>query len=370
MRIKSHFLPSLFLQLCVNENSLKKLMEQFIVSTEDVSLSLNKRFNELKKAFLSIEQNAREGKKMMEATYNDLSRQVMAIVHIMHENLSEQSDLAQENKAKLIQEVRDFMLPTILQTETTARFYTKPLGYAGDYIALENIYNFKEGGSTIVGKIVDRMHLEAQTALAVRNRRQLITNELCKFIQPEKPHIPEVSRDVSSFNILSIASGPAREIYDLYKKMDVSQWIKTTLVDFDGEALSFCRKWVKENNWQNNIATLQTSIMNMMVGRTPFVLDPQDVVYSIGVIDYFQDKHVVKLLDYAHSILKPNGSVILGNFHKSNVFKEYMDNVMEWKLIHRDEEDMNRLMLQSKFAQKGRVFFESSGLNMFLEGVK
>ena len=358
MRANSHFLPSLFLQICVNENSLKMPMEQLMVSTEEISHSLNKRFKELKVVFSLIEQNVMEGKKIMEATYNDLSRQVMAIVHIMHENLNDASDLSKEKKDQIIEEVRRFMLPTILQTETTSRFYTKPLGYAGDFVAIENIYNCHEGGSTVIGKIVDRMHIEAQTALAVRNRRQLITNELCKIYQPNSP-----------LSILSIASGPAREIYDFYKRID-AKMVKTTLVDFDGEALSFCRKWIKENNWQNQIATLQTSIMNLMVGRTPFVIEPQDAVYSIGVIDYFQDKHVVKLLDYIYGILKPNGKVILGNFHKSNIFKEYMDNIMEWKLNHRSEDDMERLLLQSKFAQKGRIFFESSGLNMFLEGKK
>jgi extracellular factor (EF) 3-hydroxypalmitic acid methyl ester biosynthesis protein len=344
-------------------------MEQLMVSSEEISQALNKRFKELKVVFSLIEQNVMEGKKIIEATYNDLSRQVMAIVHIMHDNLSDASDLSKEKKEKLIQEVRAFILPTILQTETTSRFHTKPLGYAGDFVAIENIYNSHEGGSTVVGKIVDRMHLEAQTALAVRNRRQLITNELCKIYQKNQTFKTNTAFEIVPFQILSIASGPAREIFDLYKRVD-SKRVKTTLVDFDGEALSFCRQWIKECQLQNSVATLQTSIMNLMVGRTPFVLEPHDVVYSIGVIDYFQDKHVIKLLDYIYDILRPNGKVILGNFHKTNIFKEYMDNVLEWKLIHRNEDDMERLLLQSKFAQKGRIFFESSGLNMFLEGQK
>jgi extracellular factor (EF) 3-hydroxypalmitic acid methyl ester biosynthesis protein len=369
MRSIACFLPSLFLQICVNENSLKMPMEQFMVTTEEISLSLNRRFNELKNVFSLIEEHVMEGKKIMEATYNDLSRQVMAIVHIMHDNLSEVSDLSKEKKAQVIEEVRRFMLPIILQTETTARFHTKPLGYAGDYVAIENIYNCQEGGSTLLGKIVDRMHIEAQTALAVRNRRQLISNELCKIYQSKERSINPNLLENNSFNVMSIASGPAREIFDFYKQVEPKN-VKTTLVDFDGEALNFCRKWIKENNWQNYISTLQTSIMNLMVGRTPFVIEPHDVVYSIGVIDYFQDKHVVKLLDYIYSILKPNGKVILGNFHRSNIFKEYMDNIMEWKLNHRSEDDMENLLLQSKFGQKGRIFFEPSGLNMFLEGVK
>jgi extracellular factor (EF) 3-hydroxypalmitic acid methyl ester biosynthesis protein len=334
-------------------------MEQLIGTFEDLEQMLDKRLSDLYKSFSVVERDLDNGGVISETVYNDLSRQVMALVHISHHNLCENSELNAQEKAFLIEKLRKALLPYILQTETTSRFFTKPLGYAGDYVAIENIYNNIEHGSTKLGEIVDKMHLESQTSIAVRNRRQLIAHELCKLFKPNTP-----------LSILTIASGPAREIYDVYQRIKTPELIKTTLIDFDSEALAFCRQWIDKNHWQKQITTLQVAIVNLMVGRTPTTIEPQDVVYSIGITDYFQDKHVIKLLDYVYSILKPNGKVILGNFHKSNLFKEYMDNILEWKLIHRDEDDMNRLLLQSKFAQKGRIFFEPSGLNMFLEGKK
>ena len=334
-------------------------MELLVSPTEDLELMLDKRLFDFKKTLAMFERILQAGNEISESLYNDLSRQTMAIVHIFHHHLGKNSDLEEGEKIGIIEKIKAMWMPYILQTQTTSRFFTKPLGYSGDYIVIENIYQNREKGFTPIGEIVDKMHLESQTSIAVRNRRTLITNELYKTHQKNGP-----------LSIACLASGPAREIYDLYKRVDNPSLIKTTLIDFDGEALAFCQQWIDENNWQNYISTLQVPIMNLIVGRTTVALEPQDVIYSIGIIDYLQDKHVVKFLNYIHTVLKPNGKVILGNFHKCNLFKEYMNDILEWKLIHRDEADMNRLLLQSEFGREGRIFFEPSGVNMFLECVK
>ena len=70
-------------------------------------------------------------------------------------------------------------------------------------------------------------------------------------------------------------------------------------------------------------------------------------------------------------MLAPGGRVILGNFHPNNVDKAFMDYVLDWKLIHRTEDDMNRLFAQSKFARPCTRFrFEQEGINLFAECVK
>ena len=66
-------------------------------------------------------------------------------------------------------------------------------------------------------------------------------------------------------------------------------------------------------------------------------------MYSIGLIDYFDDKMVTRFLSYAHSRLRAGGELIVGNFHPRNPDKALMDHVLDWRLIHRTEEDMDRL---------------------------
>lgn len=63
--------------------------------------------------------------------------------------------------------------------------------------------------------------------------------------------------------------------------------------------------------------------------------------------------------------------MILGNFHPNNPAKEFMDYVLEWNLIHRTEEDMNRLFEASAFQRPcTRIQFEAEGVNLFAECAK
>ena len=94
-------------------------------------------------------------------------------------------------------------------------------------------------------------------------------------------------------------------------------------------------------------------------------------MYSIGLIDYFEDRFVIALLNYAHQILGKGGRVILGNFHPSSIGKAFMDHILDWKLIHRTEDDMNRIFAASRFGEPcTRIEYEAERVNLFAEGVK
>ena len=63
--------------------------------------------------------------------------------------------------------------------------------------------------------------------------------------------------------------------------------------------------------------------------------------------------------------------MILGNFHPENSGKAFMDHILEWKLIHRSEDEMNQLFAESKFGRPcSEIRFEQEGINLFAECVK
>ena len=80
---------------------------------------------------------------------------------------------------------------------------------------------------------------------------------------------------------------------------------------------------------------------------------------------------MVGLLDWVYGQLAPGGRVILGNFHPDNTTRAIMDHVLEWRLIHRDEADMDRLFQASRFGRGTTALrFEEAGVNLFAECVK
>jgi CRP-like cAMP-binding protein len=254
------------------------------------------------------------------------------------------------------------LLPYLLLTQTAERFYSKPRGYAGDYLTIEWIYRNQPAGSGRLGPLLDACFLDAAAARAVRNRRGLLADEIRRTVDETS------QREVQ---IASLACGPAREVFDVLEAADDIDRLRFTLLDFDEEALGFVTDRAQEHSCRHRIHTVSANLIYLALGRQQLELPPQHLVYSIGLIDYFEDRLVLRLIDYVHGLLRPGGRVLLGNFHPDNCDRAFMDHILEWKLIHRTEDDMNRLFEASKFGRPCTQFrFEEEGVNLFAECVK
>jgi extracellular factor (EF) 3-hydroxypalmitic acid methyl ester biosynthesis protein len=119
------------------------------------------------------------------------------------------------------------------------------------------------------------------------------------------------------------------------------------------------------------LRALHGNLIYLATGRQTLDLPQQDLIYSIGLIDYFNDDFVTKLMDWIFDHLRPGGRAILGNFHPKNPTRAFMDHVLDWRLIHRDEAKMDELYRASKFGKPyTSIFFEEEGINLFAECVK
>ena len=178
------------------------------------------------------------------------------------------------------------------------------------------------------------------------------------------------ARDGQTAHITSLACGPAREVFDVFEQLPGAR-LKATLVDFDLQALAHVSELRDQTGLQRSIALKPANLIHLAIGRHTIDLEEQDLIYSIGLIDYFPDRIVVKLMSLIHSLLRPGGKVILGNFHTSNMCKAFMDHVLDWRLTHRDEADMDRLYRASAFGRDcTNIRFENQGINLFAECVK
>jgi extracellular factor (EF) 3-hydroxypalmitic acid methyl ester biosynthesis protein len=249
----------------------------------------------------------------------------------------------------------------MLLTETAERFYSKPRGYAGDFLTIEMIYQNRWAGTGRIGPLLDRCFFKTPTILAVRNRRLLLAGEIMKSIEAKE----------GATHVTSLACGPARELFDVFQQLDDSSRLQSSLLDIDLQALAYVADRRDKTKLQNRINLVNANLVYLALGRQKLELSDQDLIYSMGLIDYFNDKFVIKLLNWIHGRLRPGGKAIIGNFHPNNYSKEVMDYVLEWRLIHRSEEEVHRLFRASAFARScTRIQFESEGVNLFAECIK
>jgi hypothetical protein len=116
---------------------------------------------------------------------------------------------------------------------------------------------------------------------------------------------------------------------------------------------------------------LHANLIYLATGRQEMQLASQDLIYSLNMTDYLSDDLAVPLLDWIHAKLRPGGRVILGNFHPRNPSRVLMEQLLEWRLTHRDETALNQLFQASKFAKPcARIACEDEGIYLLGECVK
>lgn len=224
----------------------------------------------------------------------------------------------------------------------------KPEGYAGDFRMIERVYLYTVTQNARY-RNWDLCFHETSAAKAVRNRKHYFRAKAARKI---------IQQEQEAFTILALASGPAREIYELYQCFHQSA-IYTTCLDADPNALQYAKNLLAEYTER-----LQYEDRNVFRYRPQ---ERYDLIWSAGMFDYFNDKLFVYLLKKMRNWLKPGGEIIIGNFSTYHPSRTYMEVFGEWYLHHRSEGQLIALAQRAGYQlpeiQIGR---ESEGVNLFL----
>jgi extracellular factor (EF) 3-hydroxypalmitic acid methyl ester biosynthesis protein len=235
-----------------------------------------------------------------------------------------------------------------LQTDATFMGHSKlkPYGYAGDYAIIEKIYNQTVSPDFAKWDLYSYSH---PAAIAVRNRKMYFKSLLTE----------RLSRSAAPQRLLNIASGPARDLYELYNSLEAGR-LQTTCVEYDPRAIDYAEALCADH--LQHIRFIRKNIFK-------FETEEQfDVVWSAGLFDYFDDVTFATILrKFIHEWTLPGGEVIVGNFSTNNPSRPYMELFGEWHLHHRSPDHLYRLALEAG-AEVGRIFIdkEPEGVNLFL----
>jgi SAM-dependent methyltransferase len=230
--------------------------------------------------------------------------------------------------------------PYFMLGDLNERAYRKPRGYAGAYATIEMLYTDRASGRGRLGPLIDRWTRELAAARAVKNRRALMAHAI--------DDVAGRWSGTSAVRVTSLAAGPARELFDVLAT-PVGTNVFATCIDIDQEALRYAAQRARQLGVANRFRFARDNVVRLCQDRGRTVLEPQALIYSIGLTDYLRDAHVVDLINWAYDRLLPGGTLIIGNVVPSNPTRTYMDHMLDWVLIHRSAEELRELFARSRF---------------------
>lgn len=250
--------------------------------------------------------------------------------------------------------------PYVYGAPFAARSFYKPRGYAGDYEMMNHLYRNERAGRTLFDQCMHKYFVDEPAGEAVKNRGYYLLERITAAVKAHPVKSP--------MKIISIASGPAMEqqLFLQNSKEFAGRSIELTCLDQDEESLKYAQRqllslerFVKSGFTFkfNNLA-----IRNVIARGLPE--QDYDLIYSAGLFDYFTEPVAQMAAQKMMAALKPGGRLIIGNFSTDNPCVPFMELVLDWHLIYRSKEDLQRMF--HGFGSKVWVETEPLGVNLFV----
>jgi extracellular factor (EF) 3-hydroxypalmitic acid methyl ester biosynthesis protein len=252
----------------------------------------------------------------------------------------------------------------LLLSPFVRRAYLKPLGYPGDYEMMNMLYGNHDQGETLFARLINRYSCRVTAAQSVIGRVPYMLMKL-------NDAIDRTLREKEVVSIMSVGSGPAREIVELIEKNQASDCCRMTLVDTDTEALQHASQVIRElkKTTQNHvqISYLNKSIQQLILD--PLTLDSfrsQDLIYALGLFDYLPPRSAMRVVQNLYQLLSEGGELIVGNFGPANDSRFYMEYGLEWYLLYRDPKEMIRLAETIPLSSRVCIDTDEKGVQLYL----
>ncbi len=262
---------------------------------------------------------------------------------------------------------RALLHPYILEAPVISRCYEKPLGYAGDYVVMTYLYWRRFEGHSLFAKAVHRASCWQEGSVAVRQRKDLLCDRIITKIRAQ------AGRSTAPVRILSVAAGPAQELYELLQGRDLPDVpIEFVLFDQDKQALTLAQTRLLSILQRRKLSTVSfqfvnDSIKSFLKGQSTVGEQGRfDIIYTAGLFDYLREDLGARLCSWFAGNLAEDGICYIGNFSTRNPSRWSMEHLYEWYLLHRTEEDMLRIAEMAGIRGSPRIEQEPSGLNLFL----
>lgn len=231
----------------------------------------------------------------------------------------------------------------LMEDPYVGRAARKPRGYAGDAALIDFAYDqCPPQDASERAKQLFAYSTGFQASEGVRQRRNHAATIVAKAVSAGK-------------TICALACGHLREADGLIGK-NLGNF---TAVDQDPLSLAHVRQ-----NHGSGIILAEANVIHFLRSAAKKG-ERFDLIYTLGLTDYFDDRAMSLLHKLMKSCLAPGGQIMVANFLPDHFAVGWMDAVMDWQLIYRDEADMERHA--TEIGMNARTFRDRSGSIVFCE---
>jgi Putative methyltransferase len=222
-----------------------------------------------------------------------------------------------------------------------SRFNRQAKYGAAGWMSLDVFYNYHENikprlTNNIEGKLTRFWIGKMENRQAVTNRLKLATVLIAEAISKHS--------DEREIRLISLASGSAQAVLQAISKQRNSN-IKVILIDSDRSALSEAERNVTKAGLRDRFTFVQgtTKKLEQVCGDfRPHIIE------MIGLLDYRPREKAIHLIQRIRECLVERGTFLTCNI-RHNREKLFIDWVLLWPMIYRDENTFAELMLQGGF---------------------
>ncbi|MBB6098113.1 SAM-dependent methyltransferase [Deinobacterium chartae] len=225
---------------------------------------------------------------------------------------------------------RAVLNPLFLQSPTLRRIFEKPLGYAGDFLMMEALYQDSPAGETPLGRWIDEWALALPGFAAVRWRRHTMA------------HLLRTEHARGARRVFSVACGSARELADTARLgFDV-----LALLDQDATAIQAAADGITRASdpaCPPQVQLWPKAIRSLFRPDPAPLSAPYDVIYAMGLYDYLEEATARRLTERLWQGVKPGGLLVIGNFNTHQPMRHFAAISLDWHLVYRDLDDLRSL---------------------------
>jgi extracellular factor (EF) 3-hydroxypalmitic acid methyl ester biosynthesis protein len=245
--------------------------------------------------------------------------------------------------------IRGILHPFLLSSPIIHRSYSKPLGVPGDFGILKMLLGNPYLGLTLFDKALNGWLIGTAAGDAYRHRMRLMVQSLGECAR-------SAHQQGRAAHMLSLGCGAGREVQEFFREDNIAFNSNFTLVDFDKRTLEAAATQIGVSRMANRclapVRLVRQSVNEFInASRTSGrARNPEstshlrpgqyDLVYCMGLFDYFSDRVCRRLLRIFYQIAAPGGRIMVCNFAPANPIRYFMSYLLDWELKHRDKKDM------------------------------